>query len=228
LEFSYNEDAAYDYNNSVGIYDTKEKKVLIQPSVDDIIEWNEDCIKVYTRNVEYGKGDFRQHYINSKGEILYPWLYNKGFSIVEIPDVNKVTAVAISKFTELSGNPGSFFEHNGIKYSRKHIYGLYSSKGKFLLPIEYDNIKNLCNNIWACSKDGIITIVETEKEDFYQCTGFNENATCERAVFLVKENEIGKKERDILENTDFIITYNKKNFTEKIKGFISKQNESKL
>jgi hypothetical protein len=74
----------------------------------------------------------------------------------------------------------------------------------------------------------LLSYVETEKEDFYQCTGFNENATCERAVFLVKENEIGKKERDILENTDFIITYNKKNFTEKIKGFISKQNESKL
>lgn len=165
LKFSYNEDAVYEYDNSGGIYDTKEKKILIQPSVDDIIEWNEDCIEVYTRNGEYGAGDFRQHYINSKGEILYPWLYNKGFSIVEIPDVNKVTAVAISEFTELSGNPGSFFEHNGKKYSRKHIYGLYSSKGEFLLPIEYDNIKNLCNNIWACSKDGIITIVETEKED---------------------------------------------------------------
>ena len=74
----------------------------------------------------------------------------------------------------------------------------------------------------------LFSYIETEKEDFYQCTGFNENAKCERAVFLVKENEIGKKERDILENTDFIITYNKKNFTEKIKGFISKQNESKL
>ena len=74
----------------------------------------------------------------------------------------------------------------------------------------------------------LLSYVETEKEDFYQCTGFNENATCERAVFLVKENEIGKKERGILENTDFIITYNKQNFTEKIKGFISKQNESKL
>ena len=74
----------------------------------------------------------------------------------------------------------------------------------------------------------LLSYVETEKEDFYLCTGFNENATCERAVFLVKENEIGKKERGILENTDFIITYNKKNFTEKIKGFISKQNESKL
>lgn len=68
----------------------------------------------------------------------------------------------------------------------------------------------------------LLSYVETEKEDFYQCTGFNENATCERAVFLVKENEIGKKARDILENTDFIITYNKNNFAEKIKSFISK------
>lgn len=165
LEFSYDEDAGYDNDTLVGIYDTKERKILIEPSVDDIIEYNEDCIKVYVRNAEYGVGDFRQHYINSKGEILYPWLYNKGFSIVELPDANNISAVAVSEFTELSGRPSSFFEHNGKKYSRKHIYGLYSSKGEFILPVEYDEIKNLCDNIWACLKDGVITIIETEKGD---------------------------------------------------------------
>ncbi len=165
LEFSYHEDAAYDNDALVGIYDTKERKILLEPSVDAITEWHEDCIKVYVRNGEYGTGDFRQHYINSKGEILYPWLYNKGFSIVEIPDANHVSAVAVSEFTELDGQPSSFFEHNDKKYSRKHIYGLYSSKEKFLLPVEYDEIKHLCNNIWACKQDGVITVVETEQED---------------------------------------------------------------
>lgn len=164
-EFSYNKDAEYD-DDLVGIYDTKERKILIEPSVYDIIEYSEDCITVYVRNAEYGVGDLRQHYINSNGEILYTWLYNKGFSMVEIPDKNNVSAVSVSEFTELSEYPsGGFFEHNGKRYSRKNIYGLYSSKEKFLLPVEYDEIKNLCDNIWGCIKDGVVTLVETEKDD---------------------------------------------------------------
>lgn len=161
--FSYN-DAAYN-DDLVGIYDTKERRILMEPFANDFIEWSEDRILVYDRGGEYGAGDFRQHYINSKGEILYPWLYNKGFSIVETPDTNNVSAVAFSEFTELKGRPWSYYEHNGKKYSRKHIYGLYSSKEEFLLPVEYDEIKNLCNNIWGCLKDGVVTIIETEKED---------------------------------------------------------------
>lgn len=164
IEFSYDKKAEYG-DELVGIYDTKERKILLEPSVEDIIEWNEDCIMVYERSGEYGPYDFRQYYINSKGEIVYPWLYNKGFSIVEIPDNNNVTAVAITEFMELTGNPSSYFPHNGKKYSKKYIYGLYSSKSIFLLPMEYDEIKNLCGNVWGCLKDGIITIIETEKED---------------------------------------------------------------
>ena len=68
--------------------------------------------------------------------------------------------------------------------------------------------------------------VEAEKEGFFKCTGFNENAKCERAVFLVKENDVSKEQKTIIENTDFIITYNKKNFAEKFRSFIVKQDEA--
>ena len=117
-EFSYEQKTG---EGKVGIYDTKERKIVIEPSIDDFIEEDEDCILVYVRDGEYGQSDFYQHYINSKGEILYPWLYGKGFAIVERPDKNNVTAVAISKYTELIGEPRSYYPHNGKKYDREYI-----------------------------------------------------------------------------------------------------------
>ena len=81
------------------------------------------------------------------------------------PDVNNVAAVAISKYTELTGNPKSYFLHNGKKYERKFEYGLYSSKGEYIVPPEYKDIKKIGDNIWVCCKDGEILVVETEKGD---------------------------------------------------------------
>lgn len=161
LEFSY--DLASEA--PVGIYDTKERKILLEPSIDSIIEYSEDLILVYERNGPFGYSDFRQYFINSKGEILYPWLYQKGFAITRKPDANRVAAVAISEYTELQGKPICYFPHDGKKYERKFIYGLYSSKEEFLLPLEYDEIRNLGNNLWGCHKDGVVTIVRTEEGD---------------------------------------------------------------
>ena len=64
--------------------------------------------------------------------------------------------------------------------------------------------------------------IEAEKENFHKCTGFNETIKCERIVFLVKENDVYGEEKNVAENSDFILTYNKKNFAEKVNGFISK------
>ena len=43
-----------------GIYDTKERKVLMEPVIDDFIEYSEDLIKIYDRKGKYGAGDFHQ------------------------------------------------------------------------------------------------------------------------------------------------------------------------
>lgn len=155
LEFDY----ADGDGETVGIYDTKERKILLEPSVETIIEWDEDCILVY-RPTRSGS-DFRQYYINSRGEILYPWLYGKGFSIVERPDVHRVAAVAVTQAARLKYPVGDFFR-NG---DRHYCYGLYSEKEKFLLPLEYEDIQQLGDDTWACCKDGIITVVQTEESD---------------------------------------------------------------
>lgn len=64
--------------------------------------------------------------------------------------------------------------------------------------------------------------IEAERESFHKCTGFNENIKCERVVFLVKEKDVYDEEKNLIENSDFILTYNKKNFAEKITRFLSK------
>lgn len=162
LEFSY------EYKNGeelIGIYDTKERKILLEPSIDSIIEWEEDCIEVFTRDDKYGLSDFHVHYINSKGEILYPWLYGKEFSRVLRPDKNNISAVALSQHTELTGEPKSYFSRNGKKYKRTFLYGLYSSKGKYLLPPEYEEIRKVGDNRWLCNKGEEWLLVETEEGD---------------------------------------------------------------
>ena len=164
FEFYYSNDS-YD-EGPVGMYDTKERKILLEPSIDDFIEWSEDQILVYERGGEYGPGDFRQYYLNSKGEQLYPWLVGKGFSIAEKPNKSMVAIVAISKFTELTGNPSSYFAHNGKKYDRKFLYGIYSPKGHFILPTEYDQISEVADNIFGCQKNGVVTIIQVEDSDF--------------------------------------------------------------
>lgn len=162
LEFSYEDRTGEEL---IGIYDTKERRIVKEPFADSITERNEDCILVFERNGKFGYSDFSQYHINSKGDILYPWLYNKGFAIVEIPDIHNVTAVAISEYTELTGNPSSYFPHDGKKYERRFIYGLYSSKGEFLMPMEYGIINKISDDTWACYKDGMITVIKTEEGD---------------------------------------------------------------
>lgn len=161
LEFSRDdEDEAL-----IGLYDTKERKVLIEPRFSDVSITDDNHILVWERDGEYGVSDFRQYYINRNGDLIYPWLSKQRFAKIERPDINDVTAVATSQYTELTGHPRSYFEHNGKKYERKFIYGLYSSKEVFLLPEEYEKISKMHDDIWCCCKDGVITLVQTEPND---------------------------------------------------------------
>ena len=150
-----------------GIYDTKERKVLMEPVIDDFIEYSEDLIKIYDRKGKYGAGDFHQYYINSKGEIIFPWLHNKGFASVERPNKALLAIVSISKFTAVTNaNPSSYFPHNGRKYDRQLLHGVYSSNGKFVLPTEYESIYECAENIFECKKNGVTTVVQIEENDY--------------------------------------------------------------
>ena len=81
------------------------------------------------------------------------------------PDVNNVAAVSVSKYIELTGNPKSYFSHNGKKYDMQFEFGLYSSKGEYIVLPEYEKIEKTGDDIWVCYKEGEILVVETEDGD---------------------------------------------------------------
>ena len=79
LEFTKGEET--ELCNNIGAYDTKKKKVFLEPTTGGIIEWSEDVIEVYER-VGFCGADFWQHYVNSEGEELYPGMLNKGLILL--------------------------------------------------------------------------------------------------------------------------------------------------
>ena len=161
LQFVY-DSKNWELDGPVGLYDTKERRIILEPSADDTIEWEEDLICIYERSGAFGGSDFRQHYINSKGEKLFPWLLDKGFAIVERPSKYLVSVVAIAEYTEISGNSGSYISHEGKKYERTYRYGLYSSGERFILQPMYELITELSDNIYGCVRDGVVSVMQLD------------------------------------------------------------------
>ena len=65
------------------------------------------------------------------------------------------------------------------------------------------------------------TYIESAKNEFYQCIEENKRPQCDRVVFLVNEKDIDEEEKEYLDNADFVLTYNKKNFADKINGLLA-------
>lgn len=56
-----------------------------------------------------------------------------------------------------------------------------------------------------------------EVEEFRKCLlKLGESSKCNRAVFLIRERELGRDEKAAAENADFILTYNVKNIADKL------------
>lgn len=157
----------FSYDNSgdglEGLYDTKERRIMLEPCIDDLIQWDEDLLLVYRRNGEFGAGDFKQQYLNSKGEDLFPWLTEQGFATIERPNASGIAIVSVARFVELPGNPSSYFPHNGKKYERYLLHGLFSKDKKYLLPLQFQDITEVAENVFACYKDGEISVYRAER-----------------------------------------------------------------
>ena len=72
------------------------------------------------------------------------------------------------------------------------------------------------------AKENLISYVEWKKAHFHECMAHNENMKCESVVFLVEERYVSAEDKNLYENADFILTYNKKNFAEKMSEFLAK------
>ena len=100
----------------------------------------------------------------------------------------------------------------------------YYDKILFLPDVvpHFDPEKNHWFIVHGHDESDLFYYMEAEKEDFHKLVGFDEGIECERIVFLVEEKDVYKEEKDIFNATDFILTYNKKNFVKKINKLLSK------
>ena len=73
------------------------------------------------------------------------------------------------------------------------------------------------------NESNLSSYVELEKEEFYKCFADGEGIKCERVIFLVNERDVYDEEKCQADDAEFILTYNKKNFAQKIKALIEKE-----
>lgn len=163
IEITFREDQSDE--PLTGAYDTKLRHVLLQPSVESIECEDDEIIRVYEYTDEECSEDIPQYFLNWKGERVYDWVTGNGFSHIDKPNINGVSIVSMRKYTELPENAVSYILHNGKKCSVKKQYGLFNSKKEFILPIGWDYIVELTDTIYACSKNGVYTIIEIESSD---------------------------------------------------------------
>ena len=156
LEFTKGEDTIWEDN--VGVYDTKKRKVFLEPHTCGILEWSEDVIEVFERG-KVCPADFWEHYINAEGEELYPGLIGKGFNIIEKPNKSGFVIVGIFEFIEADRMKGNCY--GGDKYyCRTDHYGVANLDGVLVIPAEYDRIYEKKNGVFVCTKDG--------KDEYYK------------------------------------------------------------
>lgn len=162
LEFQYPGDDVNERNIN-GIYDTKERRIMLKPSIEDFTEHSEDeiCVEKWCGNNEFGYPEYSKSFINSKGEPLYPWLAEKGFVFIRQPNESLLSMVAVY---DHSISPVGISQ-NGKKYSRKLQFGVYSAKEKYVVPAEYEKIYELSERIFCCVNEGVVTVIQVEDNE---------------------------------------------------------------
>lgn len=144
---------------TMGLYDTKEKRVVYPPVADSFTEFNENCIQVDEYDAK-GSGYIKQHYINANGEELYPWLVDRGYSLVERPNQEGLAIVSIAEFREArdKNDITHFYRNRGGVI--KHLYGVADKTGSLVIPAEYDSIKEISNGVYECKKGEGVYLLE--------------------------------------------------------------------
>lgn len=149
IKFSDVDDDHANDGDCYGLYDTKIRKVMYPPKASTFIEWDEDLILVYESG-KLGGVDFHQHYINSKGEKLFPWLMNKGYATVKPPNEYGFAIISLFEFIEAPEALSGYYTDDGKRCIRKEKYGVAGTDGELAIPAEYDKIKDLKDGSFEC------------------------------------------------------------------------------
>ncbi len=155
LEFQYPSDDLEEMNIN-GIYDTKERRIILEPSIESFTEYSEDeiCVEKWTGKDEYGHPEYSRYFIDSKGDLLYPWLAGKRFALIFHTSTPLLSIIVTYKNVFYDG-----------KNHHERQFGLYSSKEQYLIPAEYEKIFELSNRIFCCLCGGKATIIQVEDQD---------------------------------------------------------------
>lgn len=125
--------------NHIGIYDTKERRVIAGPAFEKIEVYGDDKIVVTVNGVdEDGEFTTREWVLDSHGKCRYDWMRKRKFARV-IPD-----------------DAGNFI--TGTYCQGGVRYGVTAPDGKTLIPEEYKYITYIGEGFYACEKDGGMTL----------------------------------------------------------------------
>ncbi len=166
IEFSNLGMEGHERNNTWGLYDTKERKIICPPCFDCFICWEEDLIEV-SASVE--GNPFIQHswYIDSSGVPVYEWLRDRHYHDLKPPDDNGNFVFGMIKMEkatkEQAGHSPYQFTDGKQFYKKTYYYGLVAAHGEVLLVPEYEAIVYLGNGMYACDKDNKTIVMRIEK-----------------------------------------------------------------
>ncbi len=149
--FSSKEDNGdYFWGAPVGLYDTKERRVLFEDVYSDIDVINDDMFlaEVYT---DKGCFDTQEIYINSKGEPIFKQQAEKGFWSVTVPDEHGDSIVSVAEYRLLPDNASSWIPFDGKKYERIIRYGVIDQRGDFIISAEYREIVRISEGKYRCT-----------------------------------------------------------------------------
>lgn len=150
LEFS---DVDPEGDNNMGLYDTKERKILVPPRTGGVIAWSDDCIKI-SETGKYGISDGYVHYIDESGEELYPALADKRLSWIGKPNVNGHMIVYKIHFYRAEDSVTRWHPIFGKKYESTRFYGVVDVDGNILIPLEYEEIYDRGDGGFECRFNG--------------------------------------------------------------------------
>lgn len=163
-------DSCEDDRGNEGLYDTKEKKVVIEPLYEEVYVYDDQrgIIKITDADTDgFGNYEYYEYFADSNGNVIFPWLKDKGFANVNVPDDMGLSIVTVSEYMEsdLESDPRMTYPVNGKKYEKHFARGVYSSNEKVVIPLTYDMIKRLKLGMFACYRDEAVTVIQIEKED---------------------------------------------------------------
>lgn len=136
LEFSFGDGNNMNCNN--GLYDARERKILVPPEKLGFSVWKENLIEVTDMDAA---GEFT-YYIDSEGKDLFPEFTKAHLKAFYYPSESGYVTVFTNEYLprDPEDDSGGYFIRDGKRFDRIQKHGIADIHGNIMIPLEYDNI----------------------------------------------------------------------------------------